>query len=149
MIAGKGCQRIDDRQLVFRAQEAARLDGLAAVAGQDRCHARGRANLVGDLVNGLVGGLVFGLALDLLAAGTEVVAAEALTGFGQARPDVVLLANRNRGLVFGLVFGLFFRLVGALVGGSALRWPAAGQRRGDGRSSSTPTQRDTSLAPPR
>jgi hypothetical protein len=94
------------------------------------------AGLVVGLVVGLIGGLGAGLIYGLLAGlfyglgvfvifivgeGTEVVETEPPARFADKRPDAVLIASRNSGLlnwlVVGLVAGLFFGLVFALVAG--------------------------------
>jgi hypothetical protein len=65
------------------------------------------------LVFGLLVGSLPGLALALLIAlvsmvetGTEVVGGEPPARFAHARPEAVLVASRNSGLILGLTCGL-------------------------------------------
>jgi hypothetical protein len=78
--------------------------------------------LVAGLFYGLVAGLFYGLGvfvIFIVGEGTEAVETEPPARFAHKRPDAVLIASRNSGLlnwlVVGLVAGLFFGLVFALV----------------------------------
>ncbi len=82
------------------------------------------SGLVVGLFYGLVAGLFFGLGvfvIFIVGEGAEVVEAEPPSRFTHKRPDAVLIASRNSGmlnwLVVGLVVGLFVGLVFALVAG--------------------------------
>jgi hypothetical protein len=91
--------------------------------------------LISVLISGLILGLIAGSAIlllfiveDIVDEGTEVVEAEPPARFARKRPDAVLVASRNSGLlswlasvlsialIFGLLVALFFGLFGLVVG---------------------------------
>jgi hypothetical protein len=100
---------------------------------------RPRNVLVGALfalVVGLLSEPLYGLGLALAMAlmtmvetGTEVVSGEPPARFAHTRPDAVLVASRDSGLILGLTFGLVMLLVIALaIGGdpsAALMMPVS------------------------
>jgi hypothetical protein len=120
-----------------------------AVGWRDRVlHATNRATLVVGVVAGLVAGLIIGLTVGLtgglvvglfyglvagpffglgvfvifiVGEGAELVEAEPPARFTNKRPNAVLIASRNSGLlnwlVVGLVVGMFVGLVFALIAG--------------------------------
>jgi hypothetical protein len=107
-------------------------------------HATSRKNLTEGLVVGLTCGLIFGLISGLISglnsglivglitgltgpplfivlyladAGTEVVDAEPPARFARKRPDAVLVASRNSGLLSGLIATLSVWLITGLISG--------------------------------
>ena len=59
----------------------------------------------------------------MLDAGIEIVGAEPPTRFADRRPDAVLIASRNSGLIAGLVGGLAFGLGFGRASGWPPGWP--------------------------